>query len=177
MKLVTSTVEELRAKGVQEGELYFSNFFSLGVGEHPAEMEPAGREGRRAVSMPMWGGGVWGGVGEGSELLRGSGRGGVDAVGVGVGVGGSGVDGSGSGLSGSGSGLHRSGIAANGLNGSPEPAVGTAHVASGKEVKLRQCVRCTAVMEDVLQERGRGGGVQWVFNLQRMCFCGGFWVV
>ncbi|MCJ1388619.1 mediator complex subunit [Xylographa bjoerkii] len=45
----------------------------------------------------------------------------------------------------------------------------------GKGVlRLRTCARCGAVMEDLLPARGASG---WMMNLQRTCFCGGFWMV
>ena len=40
--------------------------------------------------------------------------------------------------------------------------------------KLRRCTRCCAVMEDLLPVKG---GSLWMLNMQRTCFCGGFWVV
>ncbi|MCJ1321765.1 mediator complex subunit [Xylographa vitiligo] len=41
-------------------------------------------------------------------------------------------------------------------------------------LRLRTCSRCGAVMEDLLPVRGASG---WMMNLQRTCFCGGFWMV
>ncbi|MCJ1284725.1 mediator complex subunit [Xylographa opegraphella] len=41
-------------------------------------------------------------------------------------------------------------------------------------LKLRTCLRCGAVMEDLLPSKGASG---WVMSLQRTCFCGGFWMV
>ncbi|MCJ1479591.1 mediator complex subunit [Lambiella insularis] len=44
----------------------------------------------------------------------------------------------------------------------------------GREVKLRTCARCGTVMEDLLPVKGAS---PWIVNLQRTCFCGGFWMV
>ncbi|MCJ1251659.1 mediator complex subunit [Trapelia coarctata] len=156
LTLVTGVVEDLRGKGLQEGDLYFSNFYNLGVGAHPAENEPGRRDGRRAVSVPMLGGGGWGAVGP----PRGVGA--VSAV-SGVGVGGLGGV---SGLGGGGGGAGGS----TGGNGKP---VGVVRI-GGKDIKLRACARCTEVMEDVPQTRA---GSAWITNLQRLCYCGGLWVV
>lgn len=41
-------------------------------------------------------------------------------------------------------------------------------------LKLRSCARCGTVMEDLLPVKGAS---PWMMNLQRTCFCGGFWMV
>jgi len=152
VRLVTGIVQELRNKGLQEGELYFSNFYHLGIGAHPAENEARNRDGRRAVCVPIWGGGVWSPVGGPRDA-------GANKV---AGAGGWGGEG---GRNGEG-GVH-------GRVGKNGKAVGVVRV-GGKEIKLRRCARCAAVMEDVPQTRERSG---WIANLQRLCFCGGVWVM
>ena len=42
------------------------------------------------------------------------------------------------------------------------------------QLRLRTCSRCGAVMEDLLPVRGASG---WMMNLQRTCFCAGFWMM
>ena len=57
-----------------------------------------------------------------------------------------------------------------------ESAMGTAEEARGGKgpLRLRSCSRCGAVMEDLVPVRGASA---WMMNLQRTCFCGGFWMV
>ena len=43
----------------------------------------------------------------------------------------------------------------------------------GPEVKIKRCVRCGSVMEDLPSAALRN--VQWLGNMMRMCFCGGAW--
>lgn len=46
-------------------------------------------------------------------------------------------------------------------------------LAKGK-TKIRVCTRCGSQMEDLPLVKGVS---VWLFNMQRTCFCGGFWVV
>jgi mediator of RNA polymerase II transcription subunit 16 len=41
-------------------------------------------------------------------------------------------------------------------------------------VRTRLCVRCAAVMEDLIPTRGIR---PWMLNMQRTCFCGAFWML
>ena len=42
------------------------------------------------------------------------------------------------------------------------------------ETKMRHCTRCCAVMEDLIPVRG---GNLWLLNMQKQCFCGGYWIL
>ena len=42
------------------------------------------------------------------------------------------------------------------------------------DIKTRTCTRCGAVMEDLIAIKGAN---PWMSNLQRTCFCGGFWML
>ena len=55
------------------------------------------------------------------------------------------------------------------------PDAGEVGPSGGKAtLRLRTCSRCGANMEDLMPVRGMSG---WMMNLQRTCFCGGFWMV
>jgi hypothetical protein len=108
--LITRCVDTMREKGVEEGELYFNDFQSLGL-------EDVDEDKVKVLStIPV-------------VAVKDENRGGG---GVGPGVNGEGT------------------------------------------VKIRACARCGAKMEDAIVQRG---SCAWMGNLQRTCFCGGFWVL